>query len=96
MTSDQANQLLEEAIRNGLQKLLANSGEEMMTVAETCRFFGGDRPLNPATLYRGVKAGRFPPPVRIGGGSRWRRSECTKFRDGAPATLAPASSGESA
>jgi len=23
-------------------------------------FFGGTRPLNPATLYRGIRKGRFP------------------------------------
>jgi hypothetical protein len=26
----------------------------------TCRFFGGTRPINPATLYRGVRKGRYP------------------------------------
>jgi hypothetical protein len=25
----------------------------------TCRFFGGTRPINPATLYRGVRKGRY-------------------------------------
>ena len=24
----------------------------------TCHFFGGTRPINPATLYRGVRKGR--------------------------------------
>jgi hypothetical protein len=54
----------------------------MMTAIATCIFFGGrDRPINPATLYRGVKDGRFPAPVRIGGISRWRRSECIAARE---------------
>jgi predicted DNA-binding transcriptional regulator AlpA len=39
-------------------------------------FFGGTRPLNLATLYRGIRCGRFPPPVHVGGSSRWLRSEC--------------------
>jgi predicted DNA-binding transcriptional regulator AlpA len=43
---------------------------------EACRFFGGNRPLNPATLYRGIRLGRFPRPVKVGGSSRWLRSEC--------------------
>jgi predicted DNA-binding transcriptional regulator AlpA len=42
------------------------------------RFFGGDRPLNPATLYRGMQSGRYPRPVHISGGGsvRWVASEC--------------------
>jgi predicted DNA-binding transcriptional regulator AlpA len=43
----------------------------------TCRFFGSTRPINPATLYRGVRKGRYPKPVKVGpGSSRWLRSEC--------------------
>ena len=30
----------------------------------TCRFFGGTRPINPATLYRGIRKGRYPQPVK--------------------------------
>jgi predicted DNA-binding transcriptional regulator AlpA len=42
-----------------------------------CRLFGGTRPIDPATLYRGIASGRFPAPVKIGPGmSRWLRSEC--------------------
>jgi predicted DNA-binding transcriptional regulator AlpA len=42
-----------------------------------CKFFGGTRPLNPATLYRGIRQGRYPRPVKIGpGSSRWLRNEC--------------------
>jgi predicted DNA-binding transcriptional regulator AlpA len=44
---------------------------------EVCRFFGGTRPLNPATLYRGIRKGRYPQPVKVGpGSSRWLRAEC--------------------
>jgi hypothetical protein len=50
----------------------------LMDVGETCRFFGGAaNPLNPSTLYRGVKSGKYPAPVKIGQGtSRWVRTEC--------------------
>jgi predicted DNA-binding transcriptional regulator AlpA len=41
-----------------------------------CAFFGGARPLHPATLYRGVRQGRYPRPVKVGSLSRWLRSEC--------------------
>ena len=56
----------------------------LMDVVETCRFFGGSNsPLNPATLYRGIKAGKYPKPIKQGAGtSRWVRSECEqKLRD---------------
>jgi predicted DNA-binding transcriptional regulator AlpA len=43
---------------------------------EACRLFGGSRPINSATLYRGIRHGRYPKPVKIGGSSRWLRSEC--------------------
>ena len=34
---------------------------------EVCRFFGGSKPLDPATIYRGIRQGRFPLPVKVGG-----------------------------
>jgi predicted DNA-binding transcriptional regulator AlpA len=44
---------------------------------EVCRFFGGTKPLDPATLYRGIRVGRYPAPVKVGpGSSRWLRAEC--------------------
>jgi predicted DNA-binding transcriptional regulator AlpA len=49
---------------------------ELFDRAETCRYFGGSRPINPATLYRGIRDGRYPRPVKVGGSSRWLRSEC--------------------
>jgi predicted DNA-binding transcriptional regulator AlpA len=42
-----------------------------------CAFFGGTRPIDAATLYRGASNGRYPRPVKVGpGSSRWLRSEC--------------------
>jgi predicted DNA-binding transcriptional regulator AlpA len=50
---------------------------ELLDRRAACAFFGGTRPLNPATLYRGIRKGRYPKPVKIGpGSSRWLRSEC--------------------
>jgi predicted DNA-binding transcriptional regulator AlpA len=40
-----------------------------------CARVGGSRPIHPATWYRGVRAGRYPKPVKIGALSRWLRSE---------------------
>ena len=40
---------------------------------EVCHYFGG---INPATLYRKIRQGVLPRPVKIGGSSRWLRTEC--------------------
>jgi predicted DNA-binding transcriptional regulator AlpA len=39
----------------------------------TCAFFGG---IHPASLYRSIRAKRFPQPVKVGALSRWLKSEC--------------------
>jgi predicted DNA-binding transcriptional regulator AlpA len=50
---------------------------ELLDRGEVCRYFGGTRPINPATLYRGIRQGRYPRPVKVGpGSSRWLRTEC--------------------
>lgn len=49
---------------------------ELLDRNAACEFFGGTRPLNPATLYRGVRKGLYPQPVKVGALSRWLRSEC--------------------
>lgn len=50
--------------------------DDLLDVYAACQFIGGSRPINPATLWRGIKAGRFSKPIRIGAQSvRWRRSE---------------------
>jgi predicted DNA-binding transcriptional regulator AlpA len=47
---------------------------ELLDRTAVCRFFGG---LNASTLYRGIRQGRYPRPVKVGpGSSRWLRSEC--------------------
>ena len=49
---------------------------DLLDRTAACAFFGGTKPLHPATLYRGVRAGRYPRPVKVGALSRWLRSEC--------------------
>jgi predicted DNA-binding transcriptional regulator AlpA len=57
----------------------SNPPPKLMDREETCRYFGGSKPINASTLYRGVKSGRFPKPVKIGpGSSRWILWECEK------------------
>jgi predicted DNA-binding transcriptional regulator AlpA len=44
---------------------------------EVCRLFGGTKPINASTLYRGIRQGRYPRPIKVGpGSSRWLRDEC--------------------
>lgn len=48
----------------------------LLDLKAVCAMFGGTRPINPATLYRGIKLGRYPAPLHIGpGSSRWLRVE---------------------
>lgn len=57
--------------------------DELVPVTVACEIIGGrDSPINPSTLYKGIKAGRFPAPVKLGPGtSRWRRSELQAMLD---------------
>jgi predicted DNA-binding transcriptional regulator AlpA len=49
----------------------------LLDKAEVLRLFGGSKPINASTLYRGIKQGRYPRPVKVGPGtSRWLREEC--------------------
>jgi predicted DNA-binding transcriptional regulator AlpA len=49
----------------------------LFDLKEVCRFFGGTKVLHPSTLYRGIRQGRYPKPIKVGpGSSRWLRSEC--------------------
>jgi hypothetical protein len=40
--------------------------EEWLDVPAACRIIGGTRPIHPATYYRGVKRGIYPPPEQRG------------------------------
>jgi predicted DNA-binding transcriptional regulator AlpA len=49
--------------------------DELLDLKEVCAFFGG---LDASTIYRGIKAGRYPSPIKVGANaSRWLRSECS-------------------
>jgi len=50
--------------------------DDKLDLRSVCRFFGGTKPLHPATVYRNIKAGRLPKPIKVAGSSRWLRSEC--------------------
>jgi predicted DNA-binding transcriptional regulator AlpA len=51
--------------------------DDLLDCATTRKFFGGSRPIDAATLSRGIKRGLYPKPVRVSANSsRWLRSEC--------------------
>lgn len=54
---------------------IVNQPEQHMTCEEVLTFFGGSKPINIGTLYVGMRRGRYPRPINIGG-MRWLRSEC--------------------
>ena len=40
-------------------------------------FFGGSKPINVSTLYKGMASGRYPKPVNVGPNTvRWIAGEC--------------------
>jgi predicted DNA-binding transcriptional regulator AlpA len=47
--------------------------------AEACEFFGQ---INPSTLYRQIRKGLLPAPVKVGGSSRWLLEECREALQG--------------
>ena len=53
-----------------------NNDVSLLDRRAVCLLFGGNKPLNAATLYRGTRLGRFPAPIKVGGSSRWLREEC--------------------
>jgi predicted DNA-binding transcriptional regulator AlpA len=55
----------------------ARTPPDLMDVKAVCDFFGGSKPLDQSTLYRGIAADRYPRPVRVGSKTvRWLRREC--------------------
>ena len=55
----------------------AHSPPDLMDVTAVCAFFGGSKPLDQSTLYRGIAAKRYPRPIYVGAKAvRWLRCEC--------------------
>jgi predicted DNA-binding transcriptional regulator AlpA len=65
------------------QKVVSDGGDgcgdddELVDAPEACRVLGGPRkPIHKTTLNRGVRSGRYPPPVEMGPQlRRWIRGE---------------------
>jgi predicted DNA-binding transcriptional regulator AlpA len=68
-------------IKDGIQSPPLIADDALLDIDEVCVFFGGNRPLHPATIYRGIGV-RYPHPVKVGPNSnRWLRSECQAALD---------------
>jgi predicted DNA-binding transcriptional regulator AlpA len=51
--------------------------DTLLDRGEVCRLFGGSKPIHASTLYRNIRKGLYPKPVKVGpGSSRWLRAEC--------------------
>ncbi len=50
---------------------------DLLSKGEVCRLIGGtEKPIHPATLYRGIRASRYPRPVMVSPNvARWSRAE---------------------
>lgn len=53
---------------------------ELMTVAD----IAAELKLGNSSIWRKVKDGSFPKPIKIGGSTRWRRSDLDYFLDQLP------------
>ena len=47
----------------------------LWAVETVLAYFGGEKPINISTLYRGIRTGRYPRPINVGG-ARWVAEEC--------------------
>ena len=50
--------------------------EDRLDTEGACAFIGGNRPIHPSTLWRGVKTGRYSKPTHVGPQSvRWSKAQ---------------------
>ncbi|MGQ2909355.1 MAG: helix-turn-helix transcriptional regulator [Aliihoeflea sp.] len=63
------------------------AASELVDEPTACKIIGGsETPIHRSTLWRGINAGRFPKPLKIGPGTnRWRTSELVAFLERAAA-----------
>jgi predicted DNA-binding transcriptional regulator AlpA len=59
-------------------ELQPSESSDLLDEQAVCATLGGSRPIHPSTLYRGIRAGTYPKPVKIGKKTnRWLKSEVT-------------------
>jgi predicted DNA-binding transcriptional regulator AlpA len=61
--------------------MLSFAHHDLIDEPAACRAIGGENsPIHRSTLWRGVNAGRYPKPIKVGPGTnRWRLSELLAF-----------------
>lgn len=61
--------------------------DDLVDQPTACQIIGGtNSPIHGSTLWRGVRAGRYPAPIKVGPGSnRWRVSELSAMLERAAA-----------
>lgn len=65
----------------GAAAMLQIEEDGLYDLDAVCRYFGGTKPLHPATIYRGIEAGRYPRPVRVStNANRWLGRELKAYR----------------
>lgn len=71
------------AVSSEISRLLANSGDDFpITLKMLCAFWGGSKPVHPATIYRGIKNGIIPPAEKTGPNtSRWELGKCRRAKE---------------
>ena len=64
--------------------------DDLIDESTACRVIGGKtNPIHRSTLWRGIRAGRYPMPIKVGPGTnRWRLSELTAVVETAAAARA--------
>ncbi|WP_376704188.1 hypothetical protein RQ479_04060 [Mesorhizobium sp. ISC25] len=67
--------------------LIGLCDDDLVDEATACRLIGGSNtPIHRSTLWRGIHAGRYPKPLKIGPSSnRWRVGELKAIIDQAAA-----------
>jgi hypothetical protein len=83
LTAEQRKDRLERKLKRKQQRIAElrerwakSQIEELLDETAACVFIGGSEPINAATLWRGIRDGRFARPIKIGRQKvRWRRHD---------------------
>jgi predicted DNA-binding transcriptional regulator AlpA len=86
MHQDKATSLVSSAM------IAAVQGNELVNEARACAVIGGpDTPIHRSTFWRGIRAGRYPKPIKVSARAcRWRLDELLAVIDRAASDRATA------
>lgn len=74
------------------------TGADLVDEAAACQIIGGrSSPIHRSTLWRGINAGRYPRPLKVGpSANRWRVGELLSVLEKAAAARGPVGADEEA